>query len=75
MAPFRIGVALARPDAISAPDAEKPVAIPLRAGDGESGGGQARVDRAIPSERIVDDSHAFEAAPPLSDQQRPWLQD
>src|SRR5208337_3420315 len=75
IAPFRITLALARPDAILTPHAEEPMAVPLRACDGEGDRGQARIGRAVPSEPVTDDRHALNPALPLSDQQRPGFQD
>ena len=57
------------------PHAEEPMAVALRAGDGEGDSGPARIGYAVPHESVVDDGHPFEPALPLSDQQRPRLQD
>ena len=68
---IRIIAALARKGA----QAEEPMAVPLRAGDAECHGGQARVGCAVPRESVINDGHPLEPALPLSDQQSPRLQD
>ena len=57
------------------PHAEKPMAVPLRAGDGEGRSGQARIGCAVPRESVIDDGHPFEPACHSRVNSGPRLQD